>query len=135
MKKIFNDNDKFYFYQDLITFHGMQKYLRTMPPDIWIPLAKIRTSNHKFPIELYSWEITYKAREARICTVCSTGGVGDEAHYIFSCPVFKEDRDRLLPNFGNTPTLQTYLQLLKNDDINILRGRTKFLNILFSVFE
>ena len=130
-----NNDCSFLQYPSIYTPHGVQVYLQRMPPDIWIPLIKIRTSNHKLPIEFYSWNIVFKPREERTCTICGTGEVGDEMHYILNCEVFKEERKRFLPSIKNNKSLETFLNLIKSENITILRGLAKFLNILFGVFE
>ena len=40
----------------------LQKYLKILPPSDWIPIIKFRTADHRLPIEIYSWQITYKER-------------------------------------------------------------------------
>ena len=92
-EKISNDCS-FLQYPSIYTHHGVQLYLQNMPPDIWIPLVKIRTSNHKLPVQFYSWNIVFKPREERTCTICGSGEVGDEMHYILNCEVFNEDRKK-----------------------------------------
>ena len=130
-----NNSCSFAFYPSIYTPHGVQLYLRNMPPDIWIPLIKIRTSNHKLPIQFHSWKIVFKPREERTCSVCRTGELGDEMHYIMHCPVFQQDREKFLPTILNEKTETNFINLLKSDNIKILRGLAKFLNILFGVFE
>ena len=70
-EKIYNTQSSFLYYPELISFHGIQKYLKNMPSDIWIPLAKLRTSNHKLPVEIYSWKAVIKPREERTCIICT----------------------------------------------------------------
>ena len=106
-----------------------------MPPDIWIPLVKIRTSNHKLPVEIQSWGMFLKPREDRICIICNLGEVGDEFHYLARCTVFSEDRQKYIPSIIQDSSLQNFLKILKSDNIRILRGLAKFLNIVFGVFE
>ena len=106
-----------------------------MPPDIWIPLVNIRTSNHKLPVEIQSWRIFFKQREERICNVCDLGEVGDEFHYLAKCTVFAEDRQKFIPFIIQDNSIQNFIKILKSDNIGILRGLAKFLNILFGVFE
>ena len=130
-----NEKDSFYFYKDLITFHCMQNYLHKMPADIWIPLIKIRTGNHKLPVELQSWNIFYKPREERYCNVCNLAEVGDEFHYLSRCPIFSDERQKYLPSILQDCSKKHFIDILKSDDIRILRGLAKFLNILFAVFE
>ena len=133
-EKISQESD-FPIYPNIVTFHKTQNYLVKMPPDIWIPLIKIRTGNHKLPIQFHSWKIVYKPKEARICTICRLGAVGDEMHYIMHCPVFDEDRKKYLPSTEKDKTLENFIKLLKSEKISTLRGLAKFLNILFGVFE
>ena len=107
-----NDENKFFYYRDLITYHGVQKYLKKMPPDIRLQLVKIRTKNHKLPVEIYSWKIVFKPRVKRMCTVCDMGKVGDEYHFVMNCPVFQEDRDKFLPNIKNDKSHSVFMKLL-----------------------
>ena len=134
-EKLNNERQTFFYYKDLITFHSLQKYLKKMPPDIWIPLVKIRTSNHKLPVEIQSWGMFLKPREDRICIICNLGEVGDEFHYLARCTVFSEDRQKYIPSIIQDSSLQNFLKILKSDNIRILRGLAKFLNIVFGVFE
>ena len=113
----------------------MQKYLKKMAPDIWIPLVKIRTSNHKLPVEMQSWRMFLKPREERLCNICNLGEVGDEFHYLARCTVFSEERQKYIPSIIQDSSLQNFLKILKSDKIQILRGLAKFLNIVFGVFE
>ena len=135
LEEVNNDENKFYYYRELISFHGVQKYLKKMPPDIWLQLVKIRTKNHKLPVEIYSWKIAFKPREERTCTICDMGEVGDEYHFVMNCPVFQEDRDKFLPMINNDKSPSAFIKLLKSDDIKILRGLAKFLKILFEIFD
>ena len=134
-EEVNNDENKFYYYRELISFHGVQKYLKKMPPDIWLQLVKIRTKNHKLPVEIYSWKIAFKPREERTCTICDMGEVGDEYHFVMNCPVFQEDREKFLPIINNDKSPNAFIKLLKSDDIKILRGLAKFLKILFEIFD
>ena len=43
LEEINNDEIKYSYYKELISFHGVQEYLKEMPPDILLPLVKIRT--------------------------------------------------------------------------------------------
>ena len=125
----------FTLYPDLITSHGIQEYLKKMPPDIWIPIIKIRTANHNIPIEFHSWKVVFKPRPGRVCSICNTGELGNEIHYIMNCPVFNEEREKFLPSILNEKSPNSFINLLKSEDIAILRGLAKFLNLLFGIFE
>ena len=79
--------------------------------------------------------IVFKPEAERICTICDTGDIGDEYHYIMRCPVFLQDRIKLLPSILNDTSPRAFIKLLKNDNINVLRGLAKFLKILFDIFD
>ena len=131
-----NNPENFYYYRHLISRHKIQDYLLNMPAEIWIPLVKIRTQNHKLPVEVYSWHQTFLPRAERKCTICNRNEIGDELHFAFFCPVFDEDRKKLLPGFADGPkTLVKFIKLLNSSDITILRGFTKLLTIIFGVFQ
>ena len=102
-----------------------------MAPDIWIPLLKIRTRNHKLPVEIQSWRMFFKQREERICNVCDLGEVGDEFHYLAKCTVFAEDRQKLIPFIIQDNSLQNFIKILKSDNIRILRGDQGYDNVRF----
>ena len=122
-------------YSSIYTHHCVQTILVKNAPWYLDPLIKIRTSNHKLPVQFYSWNIVFKPREERTCTICGSGEVGDELHYILHCEVFKDERNKFLPSTRNNKSLENFVNLLKSDKISILRGLAKFINIVFGVFE
>ena len=65
-----------------------EKYLITLPQNIWTILLKFRTANHHLPIEIGRWNSI--PIEDRICTLCNINDIGDEFHYLFICPLFKQ---------------------------------------------
>ena len=57
---------------------------------------KIRTCNHRLPIETGRWSNI--DRHLRICTMCDRKSIGDEYHYIMECTYFSNERKILLPS-------------------------------------
>ena len=107
-----------------------------MPPNIWIPLVKLRTANHMFPIEIYSWNILYREKSKRLCSLCTLNEVGDEYHYLMTCPISKEAREEFLAKYYfKKPSVYKYIELVNSTNQKILLGLSKFLNILFSIFK
>ena len=107
-----------------------------MPPNIWIPLVKLRTANHRFPVEIYSWNILYREKSKRLCSICSLNDVGDEYHYIMICPIFSEAREEFLPKyFCKKPSVYKYLELVNSNNTKTLSGLSKLTNLLFSIFK
>ena len=127
---------KCFYYRHICSSYTMQHYLRKMPPEIWIPLIKLRTANHKLPVEIYSWSILYRKREKRLCSLCDKEDVGDEYHYIMVCPFFQAARDEFFPKyFRKKPSVFKFLQLVDSNNATTLKGLARFLNILFSIFK
>ncbi|CAG2256342.1 unnamed protein product [Mytilus edulis] len=60
-------------------------YFKNLDDRNIITLCRLRTGNHRFPIETGRWENV--ARENRKCLLCNSGDIGDEFHYIFMCSV------------------------------------------------
>ena len=60
-----------------------EKYLTYLPSILRQRVLKFRLSNHRLPIrKRRSLGIP---RDERICTVCDSGEVGDEFHYLLNC--------------------------------------------------
>ena len=57
-------------------------------------LCKLRTTNHKLPIETGRWNGI--DRENRQCLKCNSRSIGDEFHYIMECHFFTENRTQLM---------------------------------------
>ena len=130
------ESSKCFYYRHFHIKPALQNYLQKMPPNIWIPLVKLRTANHKLPIEIYSWNILYRERNKRLCSICNLNEVGDEYHYLMICPIFKEAREEFLTKYYyKKPSVYKYIELVNSTNSKTLLGLSKFLNILFSIFK
>ena len=58
----------------------------------------------------------------------------DALYCTMHCPVFQQDRNFFLPTIVNEKMQKNFIKLLTSENIRILRGLAKFLNILFGVF-
>ena len=129
-------SSKCFFYRHFNAKPTLQRYLKILQPSDWIPIIKFRTANHRLPIEIYSWQITYKERNKRVCTMCNSGDVGDEFHYLLLCPMFQEARVKFIAKyFYKKPSVFKFLQLINSENRSELINLSKFLKILFSVFK
>ena len=64
-----------------------------VPQYVPVPkLVKIGTLNHRLPIQ--RGRVMNLPYEDRLCTKCSSADIGDEFHYVFSCPFFVVARSR-----------------------------------------
>ena len=97
-----------------------EKYITELQPKFYIPLARFRTTNHRFPIEKGRWENIERSR--RVCTLCNYEFLGDEFHYLFECEFFKERRKLYLPKFYliHVNTLK-FQKLLSTTNIQLLK--------------
>ena len=74
---------------------GIQPYLVILQNKPSKRLCKFRTRNHNLPIETLCYiEIP---REERKCSLCDSGMVGDEYHYLFQCPHLISARNNIYP--------------------------------------
>ena len=86
-----------------------------MPPKIWIPLVKLRASNHKLPKDIHSWNILYREKTKGLSWLPNLNEVGDEYHYIMICPIFKEAREEFLSKYYFTkPSVYKYIELVNS---------------------
>ena len=129
-------SNKCFYYRHFQTKPMMQKYLMTLPQNAWIPILKFRTSNHRLPIEIYSWKVAFVDRYKRLCTLCNTNDIGDEYHYLISCPIFHEARIQFVPKYFRVrPSVFKFLELVNSNDKKTLIKLSKFIKIIFSVFK
>ena len=84
----------------------IEHYLTISDEKIRIPLAKFRSGSHFLPIS----DQRYRDMDPRnYCPLCQTNEVGDEYHYIMSCPAFNHQRSKYIdPYFTNRPNILKY---------------------------
>ena len=84
--KITGENKLDYYYKYKKTF-AYETYLDNVPKNIRLYLTRIRLSCHSFPIEIqrYTPKNQKILRDKRLCTICNTGEIGNEEHYLLTC--------------------------------------------------
>ena len=139
LQKWQNDVDtskKCFYYRHFQSKPKLQKYFLTLPQNAWIPILKFRTSNHRLPIEIYSWKVAFVDRHKRLCTLCNNNDVGDEFHYLIICPMFHEARIQFIPKYFRVrPSVFKFLELINSNEKKTLTNLSKFIKIIFSVFK
>ena len=90
----------FSFKQDYV----LERYFILLPRQLYRQIFKIRTSNHKLPVETSRWEdIEISERK---CPLCNTNDIGDEYHCLLCCPYFEAERKLYLkPYFIRRPNM------------------------------
>jgi hypothetical protein len=96
-------------------------------------ILKLRTCNHKLPIE--TGRYSNIDRRLRICRSCTLGKVGDEFHYMFECvnPDIVAARNDYLPGFySEQPTIEKFYHLLQNlKSEPLVRDVSKLVKVIF----
>lgn len=113
---------------------NFEKYFILLPRKLHIHIFKIRTGNHKLPIETGRWEGTEITE--RKCTLCSLNDIGDEYHYLFKCPHFKLERLKYLkPYYYRRPNMLKFGELLRSNKVSVLIRLSKFIEIILRLFK
>lgn len=96
-----------------------------------------RSGNHNLPVSKRRYD---RDSIPKLCTFCLTGEQGDEYHYVRVCPLFSEDRNKMIKSYYRVnPNLKKFLKLMCSCDTKVLLNLVKFfkkiLRDLSSVFE
>ena len=104
-------------YKHIKTSFISEHYLTKLPYNLRMSLSRIRTSNHKLPIETGRYSRNYVPREDRVCTKCDSGQLGDEYHFLLACtnPELLTLRERYIsPYYIINPNMEKLRELFDN---------------------
>ena len=104
-------------YKHVKVIFEREYYLTKLPYNLRLAMSRIRTCNHKLPIEVGRYGQSRKKREERICTKCDSGLLGDEFHFILVCtnPVLLELREKYISRYYSMcPTMEGLIDLFCN---------------------
>ena len=96
-------------YKHIKPIFEREYYLSHLPYNLRLALLRIRTCNHKLPIEVERYGSSYAAREDRKCTKCNSN--------IITCtnPELVELRERYIsPYYNMYPTMEKLNELFNN---------------------
>ena len=114
--------------------YGIEKYLDALPDCYRISLTKLRTANHKLPVE--KGRYINVPREERTCCLCDSGKTGDEFHFLLECEALKDIRLKYLPQYYCTrPNFFKYSVLLANESKSKLLKLGKYIFEGFKLFK
>ena len=69
------------------------------------------------------------------CTICDKNEIGDEFHYLFICPVFQEDRNRLLKKcYRKFTSMYKFILLMSTTNMKDLSKLAEFATIIIRKF-
>ena len=87
------DSSSCTFYRMIKTDFCMSEYMRVLPKNMAIKMARFRCRNHKFPVVTGSY--TNDSNDKK-CQICDNSVLGDEFHVIFECPGLETEREEML---------------------------------------
>ena len=109
-------------------------FLKLLPKDCSISFVRFRTTNNRLPVNVLRLENI--PRHDRVCTNCNMQVVGDEFHYLFICPFFKEKRTELLPRYYiEIPNFIKYKELFCTSNKSLLLKLKYFICFINNIFE
>ena len=124
-----NHNELYYNYRMFKEKFHFENYLTILPSNLSFVMVKFRTLNHRLPIQ--KGRIDGIIRSERICVKCDCGDLGDEFHYLFSCPYFCASRRQLLkPYYNKNPNCLKFSKLLCSSNKSVLLKLAKLMKII-----
>ncbi len=106
-----------------------EPYLRILPTDCVKALLKFRVLNNKLPVNRLRFEDI--PRNERICKNCNINEVGDEFHYLFSCPFFNSIRNQYITKYYiYKPSSEKFTKLLNSINKKLLFNLKRFITII-----
>ena len=97
-------------------------------------LVRFRCRNHLLPVTRNRF---YNVnRSDLMCTYCADNVLGDEFHYFFTCPIFRENRMKFLgKQIFQNPSVITLRSFFNSNNINLLRKVARFSQSIIDHFE
>ena len=115
-------------YRMFKTMFVQERYISLLLTNLAIRLARFRTTNNSLPVNKLRFDAI--PRDERLCQKCPQREVGDEFHYIFSCPYFDEKRRACLSQyFHGRPNAIKFNELF-NSSKKILLKLTHFIDVI-----
>jgi hypothetical protein len=94
-------------------------YLKKLPNNLVIRVARFRTTNNRLPVNTLRYVDV--PRNERVCMKCEQD-IGDEFHYLFCCPYFETERKEYLsPYFYRRPNALKFEQLFRGSKKKLLK--------------
>ena len=116
----------------------LQDYLLKLPSQYMYAMCKFKCANHRMPI--VSGRHNGIPVDDRKCNLCDLNDhfnkIGDEFHYLFNCPFFREDRVKYLKRYFYTaPNMYKMTQLFNYVNKKTMLKLAKFICIILNKFK
>ena len=125
-------------YRAMTEHKHLQSYLMNLPSQYMYAILKFKCANHRMPI--VSGRHNGIPVDERKCNLCDLNDhfnkIGDEFHYLFNCPFFKDDRVRYLKRyFYTSPNMYKMTQLFNYVSHKEMLELAKFICIILNQFR
>ena len=121
-------------YRAMTESKHMHNYLLNLPSQYMYAFCKFKCANHRMPI--VSGRYANIAVDHRKCDLCDLNEIGDEFHYLFNCPFFREDRVRYIKRFFYiSPNMYKMTQLFNYVSNKEMFNLAKFIYIIITHFR
>lgn len=110
----------------------IENYLNILPKKFRIVLSRLRLSSHKLQIEVGRYSHQRVDRTQRQCTMCNTADIEDEYHFVCVCTLYSNIRNTYIKAYySRRPSMYKFIDLMKSNNVNILRNLCKFISEAF----
>ena len=119
----------------LISFRVLEEYLTCLPSILRQRVLQFRLSNHRLPIQ--QRRSLGISRDERICTLCDSGEVGDEFHYLLNCSNenVRRNRNKYVDKFyTHHPNVPKFCSLMNMTSKSKNVKLAKFISCIFELF-
>ncbi len=111
----------------------LEPYLLDIPEKFRRSLCKLRTANHKLPIERGRY--SNLPRHTRLCDICGEQEIGDEFHFLLKCPTLGVLRGKYIPKYYQVrPNSLKFEALIGTKNKRLLLRVAKFVHEAFLHF-
>ena len=111
----------------------LKPYLYILSTSNRIYYSTLRCRSNYMPIsKVYKHTDTNDTK----CKICDKKEILDEFYYLFICPVFQEDRNRLLKEYYRKfPSMYKFIELMSTTNMKDLRKLAEFATIIIRKFQ
>ena len=119
-----------------------ESYIDTLNYENRKIIAKLRLSNHNFPIEKLRYEGV--EMESRVCNICNLEEVGDESHYTMRCQhaevkrmreIFLNDALESIPELNTFENIDIIKYALTMADHSLHFSTAEFIKGIFKAYD
>ena len=115
-------------YKKCKTVFEFENYLDVLPFKLRNNVSKLRLASHKLAIETGRYARNRVERNERYCIFCQNRDIEDEYHFVIVCPLYADLRKQFIKTyFYKRPNVMKFIELLKTDNIYIIKNLAKFI--------